>query len=71
MNYLGTQEKVSLIQTLFDRGLLTRNEGREILNMSKIEGGDEFFIRKEYGTEDQVTSPDENEEGEEDVNSEG
>lgn len=70
MNYLGTQEKVSLIQTLFDRGLLTRNEGREILNMSKIEGGDEFFIRKEYGTEDQVTSPDENEEGEEDVNSE-
>lgn len=48
MNYLGTGTKVTLIQTLFDRGLLTPNEAREILDMNPIDGGDTFYIRKEY-----------------------
>ncbi|MBQ0090279.1 MAG: phage portal protein [Prevotellaceae bacterium] len=48
MNYLGTSTKVNLIQTLFDRGLLTPNESREILDMNPIPNGDKFYIRKEY-----------------------
>ena len=77
MNYINTSEKVSLIQTLFDRGLITRNEAREILNMPTIENGDEFFIRKEYGTDGEISEkenitdkPENEEEGEQDVNTE-
>ena len=47
-NFLSSTEKVTMIQTLFDRGLLTPNEAREIINMSPIENGDNFYIRKEY-----------------------
>ena len=47
-NFLNSSEKVTMIQTLFDRGLLTPNEAREIINMSPIENGDNFYIRKEY-----------------------
>jgi len=47
-NFLSSGEKVTMIQTLFDRGLLTPNEAREIINMSPIENGDNFYIRKEY-----------------------
>ena len=47
-NLLSSTEKVSMIQTLFDRGLITPNEAREILNMSPIDNGDNFYIRKEY-----------------------
>ena len=47
-NFLSSSEKVTMIQTLFDRGLLTPNEAREIINMSPIENGDNFYIRKEY-----------------------
>lgn len=47
-SFLSPGEKVTYIQTLFDRGLLTPNEAREIINMSPIENGDNFYIRKEY-----------------------
>jgi len=47
-NFLSSSEKVTMIQTLFDRGLLTPNEAREIINMSPIDNGDNFYIRKEY-----------------------
>ena len=47
-NFLSAGEKVTMIQTLFDRGLLTPNEAREIINMSPIDNGDNFYIRKEY-----------------------
>lgn len=48
LHHMSSQEKVTLISTLFDRGFITHNEGRGILNMSPVEGGDKFYIRKEY-----------------------
>lgn len=48
LQYLSNQEKLSTVVQLFDRGFLTHNEGRQIFNMSEIEGGDTYYIRKEY-----------------------
>ena len=51
LHHMSSAEKVTLISTLFDRGFITHNEGREILNLAPVEGGDKFFIRKEYAEE--------------------
>lgn len=48
LQYLSATEKVSLVAQLFDRGFITLNDGREIFNLSPIEDGDRYFIRKEY-----------------------
>ena len=48
LHHMSTQEKTTLIATLFDRGFITHNEGREILNLAPVEGGGKFYIRKEY-----------------------
>lgn len=48
MQYLSPEEKLSTVTQLFDRGFLTHNQGREIYNMSPVEGGDKYYIRKEY-----------------------
>ena len=51
LHHMSAAEKVTLISTLFDRGFITHNEGRELLNLSPVEGGDKFYIRKEYAEE--------------------
>ena len=51
LHHMSAQEKVTLISTLFDRGFITHNEGRELLNLAPVPGGDRFFIRKEYALE--------------------
>ena len=61
MNYLSVTTKVNVIQTMFDRGMMTRNEGREILNLNRIEGGDTFYIRKEYEEDGQLEKINNNE----------
>lgn len=49
LQYMSVSNKVSLIQTLGDRGMLTINEGRELLNYAPVDGGDELMpIRGEY-----------------------
>ncbi len=48
LQYLSNSEKLQTVTQLFDRGFLTHNEGREIFNMSTMDGGDKYFIRKEY-----------------------
>lgn len=48
LQYLSNGEKLSTVTSLFDRGMLTQNEARDIFNMSHIEDGDKFYIRKEY-----------------------
>ena len=63
LHHMSTAEKTTLIATLFDRGFITHNEGREILNMAPVEGGDKFYIRKEYAETLTESVEDENEEG--------
>jgi len=49
MQYASNKTKLQVSTQLFDRGILNRNQIMDIWNMSHIEGGDERFIRKEYG----------------------
>lgn len=48
LQFASMSSKITAVQELYDRGMLSRNEGREILQMAPVEGGDEFFIRGEY-----------------------
>ena len=48
LQYLSPAEKLSTVTQLFDRGFITHNQGREIYNMAPIDGGDKYYIRKEY-----------------------
>lgn len=48
MQYASNQTKLQVSTQLFDRGVLTHNQVREIWNMPPIPGGDVYFIRREY-----------------------
>lgn len=48
LQYASNKSKLDIVVQLFDRGMLTHNEGREIFNMTPIDGGDKYYIRKEY-----------------------
>lgn len=48
LQYMSASEKVQMVSTLFDRGFISLNDGREIFNMTPVEGGDQRYIRKEY-----------------------
>lgn len=48
LQYMSNKEKLEVSAQLADRGILNRNEVREIWNLAPIEGGDEFIIRGEY-----------------------
>lgn len=58
LQFASTKDKVEIITQLFDRGMLSRNEGREIMQMPPLPDseGDEYFIRGEYvGTDERLT----------------
>lgn len=55
--YASNSTKLSMSQQLFDRGILSRNEIREIWQMSPIEDGDKRYIRKEYAEESEIGTP--------------
>ena len=54
LQYMSNQEQLEMITALFDRGFLSQNEGREILNLAPIENGDTYYIRKEYCSKDML-----------------
>lgn len=54
LQYMSNKEQLEMITSLFDRGFLSQNEGREIMNMAPIEDGDKYYIRKEYCTKDML-----------------
>ena len=54
LQYMSNKEQLEMITSLFDRGFLSQNEGREILNLAPIEDGDKYYIRKEYCTKDML-----------------
>ncbi len=47
LQYASNQVKLSIV-SLVDRGIISPNEYREILNMGPVEGGDVYYIRREY-----------------------
>lgn len=48
LQYASNQTKLQIVTQLFDRGFLTHNLGLEIFNLPPVEGGDKYFIRREY-----------------------
>lgn len=74
LQYMSTSDKVNFIAQLSDRGFITINEGRELLNYTPIEGGDVLPIRGEFKLigqdNNQIASPQEAQEEEENGNQE-
>lgn len=48
LQYMSNQEKLSVSSQMLDRGIMSRNEVREIWNLPPIEDGDSYIIRGEY-----------------------
>lgn len=67
MQYLSNNEKLETVTQLFDRGLLTQNQGLEIFNMPPIEGGDRYFIRMEYAEQKKKEGQDNATEGQQGI----
>ena len=68
LQYASTNEKLNVSAQMADRGIMTRNEIREIWGLPPVEGGDTFLVRGEYKDPDKdteaVTVWDENSQGE-------
>lgn len=48
LQYASSGSKLQVSQQLLDRGVLSRNEVREIWQLPSIDGGDDYVIRGEY-----------------------
>ena len=48
LQYESTTTKLNAITSLFDRGMLTQNQAADIMQLPHVEGGDKYYIRKEY-----------------------
>ena len=62
LQYMSTGDKINFIAQLSDRGFITINEGRELLNYTPIDGGDRLPIRGEYYFVGEENEPAEGEE---------
>lgn len=74
LQYMSVADKINFIAQLGDRGMITINEARELLNYTPIDGGDQLPIRGEYYFVGQDKAPNETapavEEGEDNGNQE-
>jgi hypothetical protein len=48
LQYASTKEKLDVSAQMADRGIMNRNEIREIWGLPPIDGGDKFLVRGEY-----------------------
>lgn len=48
LQYMTNNDKLRVSTLMFDRGLMNRNEIREIWNLPPLEDGDAYYIRGEY-----------------------
>ena len=51
--YMSNSDKLKVAETMADRGIMTRNEIREIFQLPPLDGGDFATIRGEYYTIDE------------------
>lgn len=59
LQYMTNSDKLNVSAQMMDRGLMTRNEIREIWNLPPVDGGDEMMIRAEYVNANERTENDE------------
>lgn len=57
LQYASNATKLQVSTQLFDRALLNRNGVMDIWNMAHVEGGDKYYIRKEYTEVSQLNTP--------------
>lgn len=64
LQFASTKDKVEIITQLFDRGMLSQDEGREIMQMAPLPDGQGniYYVRGEYIPKDQRDTPTEEEE---------
>lgn len=48
LQYMTNADKLNVSAQMLDRGIMSRNEVREIWNLPPIDGGDNYIIRGEY-----------------------
>lgn len=48
LQYMTNKDKLDVSSQMLDRGLMTRNEIRDIWNLPPVDGGDEMLVRAEY-----------------------
>ena len=48
LQYMTNNDKLQVSTQMFDRGLLNRNDIRQIWNMVEVEDGEKYYIRREY-----------------------
>lgn len=53
LQYASAETKISLLNTMGMLGIITKDEGREIFNMGKIEGGDQLIQNWNQGRQNQ------------------
>ena len=59
LQYMTNADKLNVSAQMMDRGLMSRNEIREIWNLPPVDGGDELMIRAEYVNATERTESDE------------
>ena len=53
LQYMSNSDKLKVSESMADRGIMNRNEIREIWNLPPIPGGDVYIIRGEYYSTDE------------------
>ena len=57
LQYMTNSDKLQVSTQLVDRGIMSRNDAREIWNLPPVEGGDKLVIRGEYyAANDQINN---------------
>ena len=54
LQYASNSTRLQMATQLFDRGLMSRNMAISMWNFPPVEGGDKFYIRKEYAQIDKL-----------------
>ena len=54
LDHVSNESKLNTVTQLFDRGMLTQNQGRALFGMDPVEDGDVLYIRKEYAEVDKL-----------------
>lgn len=54
LQYAKNETKLAVVTQLFDRGMMTTNQGLEVFNMPPVDDGDKRYIRKEYAEIDKL-----------------
>jgi hypothetical protein len=57
LQYATNKSTVEFITQMFDRGMLTENEGRGLFGLPEIDNGNKFYIRREYAEISKLDEP--------------